>query len=251
MLQTEELHQLKSLLQRAIQRTCVDNLKLTTGFKLDAVIAITPEDNDAVVVNINENFPQFNSKRIFSDDEDDTVMMKRPKKDEVKPEGEGPEDECDDIGCKIVDPEKQSNTPTMLQSSKLSNPVLSINRQATLAQRIITFPGPYAPIRSVQRRNGTFSSANISLVMREMTVSPQSPRYVGEFKELAHESRPIRVFYKRPPDAISTEALGAYGISTQAYKDAYYSELKAYLRDHSKDMLYRDMLKHGSPYKTF
>eukprot|EP00914_Ancora_sagittata_P018677 GHVO01037021.1.p1 GENE.GHVO01037021.1~~GHVO01037021.1.p1 ORF type:complete len:235 (+),score=14.70 GHVO01037021.1:137-841(+) len=234
MVSEEELSQLKSVLLECIQTTCQLKLKLTSAFKLDAVIAITSDDGQVIAVNLSESIPPSDCKRVTSDDDRSAKKQKT--------------DEADEIDTKSASRKENSSSPP---SSKMDSQPLTLNRHATLVNRIIAFPGPYAPIRSVQRRNGTFSSANICLVMREMTVAPQHPRYIGEFRELVHESRPIRVFYKRPPDSISAEVLQSYGITRQAYRDAYYADLRAYQKNHTKDLLYRDMLKQGSPFRTF
>ena len=125
---------------------------------------------------------------------------------------------------------------------------LTTDRHDVLSARILTFPGPYAPVRSVQRRNGSYSSVSITKVMRDITLDRHDVNYVGELREVSHESRPIRVFYKCPPEQMSSTALQPFGVVHEAYEEAYNEKAKSYLRDLSKDILYREMLEINSPF---
>ena len=144
----------------------------------------------------------------------------------------------------------QESNPYWNKSKQSSILPLTDDRQTMLAARILTCPGPYAPVRSVQRRNGSYSSVDIAKVMNSLTVDRTDPNYVGELKEVSHESRPIRVFYKCPPEKVSEEALAQFGISHSVYVEAFQEKAKSYLPDLSKDILYRDMMERNSPFLT-
>ena len=120
-----------------------------------------------------------------------------------------------------------------------------------LAYRILSLPGGYVPVRTIQRRCLGFSAANIRQLMQDLTTPVGHPSHLGQFIEIkkARKGRSLKVFYKCPPNLVTEEALAKFSMSLEEYKRAFQSKLVEYrYTDQAKDEEYLAELQANDPY---
>ena len=112
---------------------------------------------------------------------------------------------------------------------------------------ILKSAGVFTSTRVIQQRHPGMKISDVISLMKVMTQPDRGHQlYAGEYKEL---ERNIKVFYKCPPELISSEALARYGFTKAEYHHNYYKDPRTIGSLHKHTDEYLALIEKYSPYR--